>query len=366
MRYNNDGSIDKSFGLDGIVITDINRDDDYGRAVSIQSDGKIVLAGWTKDFLLSKTNFAVVRYNTNGSLDNTFRTNGIVDISFGSNDAKAYTVAIQNDGKIVVAGYYGDGRARDIAMARLNVDGSLDTSFDSDGLVITNIYDLDYAESIALQSDGKIIIAGMAGTNFEPDYLCIVRYNINGSLDNTFDEDGIITVIFGIGGYSRANSVIVQNDGKIIVTGYAYNVDNMDFVVARYNANGGIDNSFGTNSGYTLITFGDGYDHARCIKLQSDGKIVVTGQCYINSKNNIALARLNTNGFLDSSFGVNGKVITSISNDDYGYSSALFDDNKIIVAGYSNNGKDNDFFVARYLLDNLNLKIKIFLQGAYR
>jgi len=339
VRYNSDGSLDTSFDGDGKVTTPIGSSSDYGYGVVVQSDGKILVAGY------SGGDFALVRYNSNGSLDTSFDGDGKVTTPIGSSSDYAYGVALQSDGKIVVAGYMWTGSTWDFALARYSTDGSLDTSFDGDGKLTTPVGSGDdYGRGIALQSGGKIVVAGYSYDGSNADFA-LVRYNTNGSLDTSFDGDGKVTTAFG----SASNygySVALQSDGKILLAGYSYNGSNYDFAVVRYNANGSLDASF-DGDGIVTTDFGSS-DYGYSIALQPDGKILVAG-C---GGGDFAVARYNPNGSLDTSFDGDGKVTTPIgSSTDYGYSVALQPDGKIVVAGYSYNGSNNDVALVRYNAD---------------
>ena len=184
--------------------------------------------------------FALLRYNTNGSLDNSFSSDGQVTLDIGSTNQQIYAVAVQGDGKIVAAGYSGDGS---IAVLRYNTDGSPDNSFSADGIAITTIiHTISVAFCLAIQGDGKIVVAG---SSFNGNYtdIAVLRYNINGSLDNTFSADGI--VITAIGSFGEvAYSVAIQKDSKIVVAGFSSNGNYEDIAVVRYNTNGSLDNTF--------------------------------------------------------------------------------------------------------------------------
>jgi uncharacterized delta-60 repeat protein len=335
-----DGDLDTSFSSDGKVTTAVGLGDDGAHSVVLQSDGKIVAAGYSTDV------FAVVRYNIDGSLDTTFDTDGKVTTAIGSFDS-AYSVVVQSDGKIVAAGYSDNGSKYDFAVVRYNTNGSLDTTFDTDGKVTTAIGSgTDIAYSVVLQSDGKIVVAGYSynGTN---DDFAVVRYNTDGSLDTTFDTDGIVTTAIG-SNIDRANSVVVQSDGKIVAAGYSYNGSNFDFAVVRYNTNGSLDTTFDTD-GKVTTAIGSGTDAAYSVVLQSDGKIVVAGNSRIGSNDDFAVVRYNTNGSLDTTFDTDGKVTTAIgSGTDEARSVVVQSDGKIVAAGYSDNGPNFDFAVVRY------------------
>ena len=254
------GDLDTSFDSDGKVTTEVGSTDDFARSVAIQSDGKIVAAGFSSNG--SDWDFALVRYNTDGSLDTSFDSDGKVTTAIGSGDDHAVSVAIQSDGKIVAAGY-SNGSNWDFALVRYNTDGSLDTNFDSDGKVTTAIGGgADYAVSVAIQSDGKIVAAGYSnGSNFD---FALVRYNTDGSLDTSFDSDGKVTTDFGSGS-DYGSSVTIQSDGKIVAAGGSSNGSNRDFALVRYNTDGSLDTSFDSD-GKVTTAIGSGTERSllRC------------------------------------------------------------------------------------------------------
>lgn len=347
VRYNTDGSLDTSFDFDGKAITRINNGtNDIARAVVLQSDGKIVLAGQSHNGEIRT--FTLARYNTNGSLDNTFGNRALLGFSPSSGNDQANATVVQSDGKILVVGNSRINTNYDFALARLNTDGLLDTTFDSDGKVATPIGSSDdFALASAIQSDGKIIVAG-ASYNGGLSSIALVRYNTNGSLDTTFDSDGKVTT--AVGDSVVAYSVTIQSDGKIVVAGASFTTANSnDFVVVRYNTDGSLDTTFDTD-GIVTTPIGTSSDYAYSVHQQSDGKIVVAGYVSNGADNDFALARYNTDGSLDSSFDGDGKVITTGTSEDLAFSSAIQSDGKIVVAGYTNN-TSNDFMLARYNTD---------------
>ncbi len=352
VRYNTNGSLDSTFDTDGIVTTSIGDSNSRANAVAIQSDGKIVAAGF--GYNGTSADFALARYNTNGSLDSTFDNDGIVTTAIGggiSNNVIT-SMLIQPDGKIVTGGSSTNinNSAYVFTLTRYNTDGSLDNSFDTDGIAITQVWYHDAVNALALQSDGKIIAAGLS-LNFNYDLdVALARYNTDGSLDNTFDNDGIVTTVIGAS-TDIANAVAIQPDGKIVIAGVTYNGFDFDFALVRYNANGSLDNTFDTDGIVTTI-IGPYEDYAYAIAIQSDEKIVVAGgAANFNSLTDIALVRYNTNGSLDSAFDSDGIVITPVgTSHSEGYSMAIQPDKKIVVAGYTYNGPPNntDFCIARY------------------
>jgi uncharacterized delta-60 repeat protein len=234
--YNPDGSLDITFDGDGKLTTGFRSGAGSAYGVAVQADDKIVIAGNDNYFGAQYPhNFRLARLNADGSLDTSFGGTGEVTTSFETSENDALSVAVQADGKIVAAGYTGYEGAFNFAVARYNPDGSLDGSFHGDGKVATDIGARDIAYSVALQADGKVVVAGdtsIPGT----DSFAVVRYNADGSLDPTFDGDGKLTTDFNSVRASGAYSVAVQADGKIVAAGYAWNTSgNADFAVARYS-----------------------------------------------------------------------------------------------------------------------------------
>ena len=336
VRYNLDGSLDTSFDTDGIVFLSGVGRAAYG--VALQADGKIVV-------LSSFEVFRLTRFNNNGSLDASFGIDGTVSTSFGDiggGAALPRSLVIQSDGKIIVAGYGDKIGKYNFILARYNIDGSLDTSFDNDGRVNTDFGEGEKANSVAIQSDGKIIVAGETGFS---DFA-LVRYNTNGSLDASFGSFGQVITPIGTG-KDVANDLAIQPDGKIVVAGYSKNSTDEDFALVRYNSDGSLDVSFDTD-GIVITDFNPGRsDFAQSMAIQSDGKIVLAG--YSNGassfEQNLALARYNINGSLDVTFDNDGKVNNAFSRNTHGRSVAIQSDGKIVVAGDYNN---YEFFVVRY------------------
>ncbi len=347
-RYNPDGTLDNSFSVDGKVTTAFGAGDDVGNSVAIQLDGKIVVAG--SAYNGSDLDQAVARYNPDGTMDNSFGVEGKVTTDFGTGDDVGNSVAIQPDGKIVVAGSAYNGSDHDLAMARYNPDGTLDNSFDADGKMTTDFgTGNDTGRSVAIRPGGKIVVAGYAYNGSDNDFA-LARCNADGTLDNGFSLDGKATTDFGTGA-AEGYSVAIQPDGKVLVAGYSLNGNSWDFALARYNMDGALDNSFGVD-GRVTTDFGIGGHFGRSVTIQPDGKILVAGYAWVGSNRDFALARYNTDGNLDNSFGVDGKVTTDLGTpDDYGYSVAIQPDGQIIVAGYTDNGTDYDFAVARYITE---------------
>jgi uncharacterized delta-60 repeat protein len=307
---------------------DIFGSDDYIRSIAIQPDGKIVVTGYATNPDNGTTDFALVRYNSDGkSLDNNFGSGGIVttDIipgvpdNYSSSNDNAYGLAIQPiDGKIVVVGNaFGPttGFHSEVTLVRYNPDGSLDTDFGTGGIVTNYIGNLnDDAYALAIQSDGKIVVAGDVQSDdgaggYTYDFL-LMRYNSDGkSLDADFGSNGVVTNNFG-STEAFAGSLALQGDGKILVAGSITNTTTgRDFAVARYTATGTLDPGFGTN-GVTTTDLGSVYDFAGNMTLLGDGKIILTGGYNIYSGNSdFAVVRYTSSGSLDATFNGTGKLI---------------------------------------------------------
>lgn len=347
VRYNSDGSLDNTFSSDGIVTTEIGIGNDDARSVIIQSDGKIIVAGGAN--MDGANEFAVVRFNSDGSLDNTFDVDGKLTTAIGTIDDKGTSVVLQSDGKILVAGISQNGANYDFALIRYNSNGSLDNTFDSDGILTTDFASSDdQANSVIIQPDGKIIVTGISGFSFATYNYAIVRYNIDGSLDNTFSGDGKVTTDFSSNG-DQALSAALQLDGKIVAAGFSYTGANIDFSLARYNNDGSLDNAFDTD-GKQTTPIGTFNDYGYSVAVQTDGKIVLAGRSSVGANSEFALACYNSDGSIDNGFSGDGKLTTSFgstSND--GLSLVLQQDGKIVVAGKAYNGSNDDFAVARYL-----------------
>jgi len=344
-RYLANGALDTNFNGIGKVITAIGTGNDGAYSIALQPDGKIVVAG---SCLNGATyDFCLARYLTSGALDLSFNGTGKVITAIGSGNDAAYSVALQPDGMIVVAGRCSNGTDYDFCLARYLASGALDLSFNSTGKVITTISSgNDVARGVALQPDGKIVVAGYCSNGITYDF-CLARYLASGTLDLNFNGLGTVIAPIGVGD-DYAISLALQPDGKIIVAGVCSNGANSDFCLARYLANGAFDTSFNSN-GKVITPIGSSDDYGYSVALQPDGKIVVAGYCSNGANLDFCLARYLANGTLDTSFGSTGKVITAIgSNTDVANSAALQPDGKIVVAGYCSNGSNDDFCLARY------------------
>jgi uncharacterized delta-60 repeat protein len=312
VRYTINGSLDSTFGNSGKVTTAIGNFYSVGNSMLIQTDGKVVVAGYYNNG--SNIDFALARYTINGSLDSTFGIGGKNITDIGNSDDYGNSVAIQSDGKIIVAGYTANGSNIDYALIRYNANGSLDNTFGNGGIITSGIgvYD-DKVKAVAIQSDDKIVVTGVIGTgNGYP--LALVRYNNNGSLDNTFGTGGTVMTYAG-GQESFGYSLAIQTSGKIVVSGVSINVgSNADFVLLRYNTNGTLDNAFGIG-GKVITDFGNTNDFGNSVAIQSDGKIVVAGFNDNSFQSDMVLARYtNTINTVTEEFNTEDLAITVFPN----------------------------------------------------
>ncbi|HSR18937.1 MAG TPA: hypothetical protein VLM39_12665, partial [Ignavibacteriaceae bacterium] len=337
------GQLDNTFGEEGKVTTNmIPSYSEWGSSTIIQPDGKIIVAGYGNNGSNSNANFNIVRYNDDGTLDKTFGFRGRVTTDFNISydiTSGGSCVALQSDGKIVVAGYtYGSGGGFDVdfAVARYHSDGTIDSSFGiapNLGEVTTDFgSSTDYGYSVAVQENGKIVVGGFAYDGTDQGFA-MARYNTDGTLDPTFSTDGKVINNFG----NAINDLTIQDDGKILAVGAFLNA-NYDFAVARYNSDGSLDGTFGTG-GVVTTDFGES-DWPNSIALQADEKIIAAGYSYNGSNYDFALVRYNSDGTPDLDFGSNAKIRTDVmpNDNDLAFSTAIQQDGKIIIAGYSGSG----------------------------
>ncbi len=326
------GSLDITFGNNGIVTAPNTSIREMGYKILLQDDGKILLAGFQEDNNIR--DFAVARYNPDGSLDNSFGSSGLVIFDAGTGSDAAWSMALQDDGKIILAGtvYHQFSSVDDMAMVRLNSDGTPDNSFGTAGFVFTDIdQHWDNANDIALQPDGKILLAGEGYANDKRN-VCVVRYNSNGGLDASFGTGGI--ALFAIGtGDDRTESISLQSDGKILTCGYFDDgVDDQTYV-ARFNTDGSVDNTFG-NNGRATLDIGGNNDRLKDLYLLDNGNILAGGFT-TNSSNetDYLILRYLPDGTLDNGFGSNGIMMHNVGANDFLSEIAVQSDGKILTAG---------------------------------
>ncbi|MBA3543144.1 MAG: hypothetical protein H0T83_01675 [Chthoniobacterales bacterium] len=364
-RLNSDGSLDSSFGNGGTVINHFSTTDSFA-AVAIQPDGKIVAVGSAQATTGNNgTDVLLARYNSDGTLDSTFGTNGAVITKLRSNipagwyfSASAVDVTVLADGKILIGGYTITVAFGRMALLRYNPDGTLDQAFGDAGKVITEfpvgpngVNGGAYAAALAVQADGKAVLAGSFTDNSFSE-IAVARINSDGSADTSFGTGGRVTTSLGDGD-ATALDVLIQGDGKIVAGGYFESgLRDADFAIVRYNSDGTLDPSFGRGGIMTNDLNNGTDDKITAMVLQADNKIVAVGETGSYPSFDFGLARYNSNGRLDKTFGRKGTVSTDFgsSSFDIAYGVALAADGKIVVAGESNanTGGDFDFALARY------------------
>ena len=275
-RFTENGKVDKSFGNKGLIVTEISSEKEVGESIAIQPDGKIVVVGTTQHN--PSFDVVLVRYDEYGHLDPYFGLGGIVitDINSGVDIAKS--LVIQSDGKLIVSGFTFVGNKFFMTLLRYDSNGVLDPTFGESGIVITDINGRRGRMDLALQNDGKIILVGPSEVE-KSQHFTLLRFNNNGSLDKSFGKNGITKTI--IGDYSEAESVALDSYGNIVVAGTT-ELGNEAFVVAMYNQNGMLETGFGSNGIVKTNFIENSVDRAHSVIIDNDGNIIVAGE----TKNN--------------------------------------------------------------------------------
>jgi uncharacterized delta-60 repeat protein len=373
VRYFANGAVDTDFGNNGKVITNVSGFDSP-KDVLVDSSGRILVAGDSSTFGLfggiTSDRMFLARYLSDGTLDTSFGNKGIVLADLGDEDIEG-GLALQPDGRIVLAGTTDIGGARDVAIVRYLPDGSLDTSFGGSGKVLANpVNKLSEINDVAVLADGKILLAGSAGVSQTEDALVLIRYRPDGTLDTGFGINGVAEDGVGANRFSFVDDLAIQPDGKILLAGDTIGAQDsftgFDILLARLNADGTLDSTFGsggaviTDSGFHLADFG------KSVALQPNGKIVVAGrtgssQVFGDTNANFGLVRYLPDGSLDPTFGSGGLVSTDFANDFDGADAVLvLPDGHILAGGPAVNGPSEDFGLARYqgdpgiTIDNVN------------
>jgi uncharacterized delta-60 repeat protein len=348
LRYRAGGRLDRGFGRDGVVVTDVSKREDSASAVAMQPNGKVVVVGTAN--VAGRETITIVRYRRAGALDRTFGAQGIatVDVGAPTDNETGEDVAIQPNGKLVVAGSVSGSSS--FALARLDRLGEPDDTFDGDGVATADVGgELAVTSSLAIQPDGEIVVAGASWTEAGFDGIAMVRFAADGQVDGTFGTGGIATAEFTAGsdgGGDWAGGVAIQRNSRIVVAGDAGGPAEYtsSFGVARFLANGSLDPSFhGEGTVRTNFTRWD--DSASDVAIQANGKIVVVGVAgYMwGSVPTFAIARYRADGTLDPSFGDGGKLRTRVGGVQPGQQTdivgswasavALQADGRIVVAG---------------------------------
>lgn len=360
--------LDATFGNAGIVTTDVGPSNDQIRAVALQPDGKIVVAGY--GYNQTNYDFVIARYLSNGALDTSFNGTGIVLLDFNGLADQAYALLLQPDGKIVVGGlaYVADFDA-DLALVRVDANGALDPSFGTGGKVKVSLgTQRDSIQGLALQPDGKIVATGSNASSFFAAKVAVARFNVNGTLDSGFGNGGLALTEFHEGGLNAGTAVAIVAGGRILVAGtgaISSSAVPQSIGLAKFESNGTLDTSFAT-AGRRVDRFGES-STGTCLAVRPDGGFFVGGTGSDNSdritSNNFQLVAYQANGSVDTGFGNNGRVLTHFIgfSSDRLWAIALQPDGQIVVAGSIEDVLGGpDFGVARYRPDGtLNGKARV-------
>ncbi len=408
------GTLDQSFGVSGVALGIYNSNYNSGFGVAQQSDGKILNAGTISQ--ASPDDFYMLRYLSDGTIDTTFGNNGSVSGPIGNGDDQAFDIIQQADSKILLVGAYDNNIERDVFIRRYDSTGTLDAGFGNGGMVSTDFQNGsdDIALRVRIQPDGKILVCGSSADNLNnTSSIILLRYNSNGTLDSTFGNGGKVS--FGqLMGDQFASQFALQTSGKIVVVGATDDVNGLsDILVLRFLSDGSLDNSFNVDGIFTFDLLGDdeegwalalqpdgkilvgglgstingeddlllrldstgnldpsfnstgiltkdhnqSLDYITSILIQADGKIITIGQSY-NLKEKISLSRYLSTGADDNVFGNGGSFLYSLGNDDCNSNSAILQaDNRIVITGSIETTTTSDNFIARFNNDSLPVSL---------
>jgi uncharacterized delta-60 repeat protein len=346
-RYNANGSLDTSFGSNGSVASVLGADgNNQIFDVLVQPDGRIVAAGKARNAGASSLgdDFAAARFNADGSRDAGFNGGQPLQVDWIGAPDRATRALLQPDGRIVLAGFAtttltSSSDDTGFALARLNADGTLDSGFGSGGRAAAEIGSIDFGYAAALQSDGKIVVAGRVSySRGDESDVGVVRFNADGTPDTHFGSNGTRTFDLSTN-WDEATAIAVQPDGKLLLAVAYSDAGNFAFGVLRLTTGGERDATFGSN-GFVSRHIGSGNDSPTAIVLQSDGRILLGGYA-VNATTSfdVALARFNTNGTTDSSFGTAGAQVFDLFNSADGANDLLLQsDGRLVAAGSARNG----------------------------
>lgn len=339
-RYDAGGALDTTWNQTGKLFAQVRGQFDVATAMALQPDGKVILAGYCMDGLYFS--ICVQRYNSNGTLDLGWNETGTTVTSLGSSDYQAIAISLQSDGKILLAGYCSNGAKYDFCAVRYNANGTLDTGWNTNGIVVTTITaGHNQAVSIAVQPDGKVLLAGRCQVDSQYDF-CSVRYNPDGSLDSGWNGTGKLTTRVGSDDDYGA-SVAIQSDGKVLLIGSCLRNDGLlDICSLRYRNDGVLDLDWG-DSGKIITPTGASEGGGSTI--QTDGKLIKVAIC----GDSACLFRLNSDGRLDASWAGTGKVTSSVFGPlGSPRIVAMQKDGKILVAGVCDIAQISVFCIVRF------------------
>lgn len=336
-------SLDPNFGSNGQLTTGFSIYNDEAYAIAVQSDGKILVAGQSENG--ADTDIALARYHVDGTLDTDFNTDGQVTVAVGSGNDRGLALTVQEDGKILVAGTTDNGNDRDIAVIRLTTDGLPDMDFDQDGQMSIRLPNTnDTTHAVLLQKDGKIILAG-SSEGIDATHLFVARLNSNGSPDTTFNNSGIVTDTNK--NDSAAYAAALQDDGRILLAGSGKSDGEKQAALFSFQSNGQIDQEFG-DQGIGLLGSENTNSVFYDLALLENGNILAAGAIQEESYRSILLARFSSTGIVDQDFNAGGTVQADLNTDSVAYSLAVAEDKSIYLSGSSSSGQDMDFILLHY------------------
>lgn len=328
-RLNPDGSVDPTFngGL-GVAVLPLGNGTEEAVSVVRQPDGKLLLGGYSGS---GDYDFIVVRLNADGSPDTAFGTQSVATVAMGSDYDLGRSIALQPDGRILITGLAAGTGGFQAGVVRLNVDGSLDTTFNGTGkLLVPGSSPMAPHTGVAVQADGKVVMAWTTWNGTDPDFA-VMRFNADGSADTSFSGDGLADIV-APGAEALFAGLAVQQDGKILLAGSTQTGMEKHLTVLRLNADGTLDTAF-NGTGQVVIPVGTGSSLVYAMALQPDGKILVAGGA-VGSAVDYAVVRLNTDGSLDTSFNQTGKVLVPVrTGNDAAYALSVQPDGKILLLG---------------------------------
>jgi uncharacterized delta-60 repeat protein len=349
-RYNPDGTLDQGFGTNGLVTTDFAGGADAAFGAALLGDGRIVVVGTAR--IGNNDDFALVRYEPDGSVDTSFGTQGKTTTDFFGTRDRAYAVAVFPDNSMVVVGetLLAVGSSTDFALARYTANGVLDTNFGGAGTGRTNTdiaERVDIAQNVVIESTGTILVSGTItmGTSPVLAHGAVARYSTAGILDGTFGAAGKLT----IPNRSFGDGLALQDDGQIIVAGSAIVGLDTHFGVMRIRTSGEIDSTFG-NGGVATAGFTTDDDYGRDVAIDGQGRILVSGQSsnLVIASANFAVARFTPDGVLDTSFDGDGMfTVDFFGASDSAENVAIQPDGRIVLGGFAVNGTAVRFGLAR-------------------
>jgi uncharacterized delta-60 repeat protein len=338
-RYTSSGALDTTFGQGGVALADFTSStSEQANGLAIDSNGRIVVAG-SANVGGTSTQFALARFTTSGSLDTTFTSNGKVLTDFASSTSEAAADVVISGTKIVVAGAAVLSTTQ-FALARYNSDGSLDSSFSGDGKALGEFVGAAAgAWDLAIDSLGRVVAAGYAMFNANDRRFAIARYSSSGALDSGYSGDGLLIINFTSSSQELATSVAVDSSNRVIAGGYAgpFAGTGFQFAEVRTTANGALDSTF-SGDGKDLIDVDTLSEHSNGMALTSSGKIILAGQSFDGSDTHICVVRSNSNGTLDTTFGTGGVADTVDLNfsPEVANNVTIDGSGRVVIAGHAN------------------------------